>query len=345
MWQRQLRRWAGVIIFLAILRHTPILVEKLYATGFYRFIRNVDLFFLRWVPFSIGDFLYLFFPLWWLREVWKKTRREQGLRGVVLIVSDWTRKIILWFYLLWGLNYFRVPLNHQWHMELLPVSLERLDTLARREIDSLNLLHRQLQETDSLGVHIPYDFDHMRRIATVTYRKNEQLFPRFTESFYVIKPSLLSGLVSYMGVMGYINPFTHESQVNDKYPVVFLPHTMLHELAHQIGYAYENEAEFIGFVEGIHSNDPYFRYSAHLVALQYLMADIRQADSLRYVELRKRLRPGILSEFRKQKEFTQRYRLPFSVEKPYDVFLKINQRGRGLESYNEMVLYLSAYLP
>lgn len=345
MWKRQLRRWALVILFLGFARHVPALVERLYATGMYRLVRDIDLFFLRWLPFSAGDLLYLFFPIWWLRQAVRIFRKNRSWNAVALLASDWSRKIILWFYLLWGLNYFRLPLYRQWHVYPEPVALERLDTLARREIDSLNRIHSRLQGVDSAGLHIPYSFDRMHSIATETYRNNAHIFPRFSERFYVVKPSLLSRPVSYLGVLGYLNPFTHESQVNVKYPAVFLPHTFLHELAHQIGYAYENEAEFIGYVEGIHSADPYFRYSAHLVALQYLMAEIRQADSLRFLELKKQLRPGILADYRKQKDFIRQHRLPFDVSKPYDIYLKINQKGKGLHSYNEMVMYLSAYLP
>ena len=344
MWKRQLRRWTVLILFLALARHSPLLVERLYATGLYRLVRNIDLFFLRWIPFSAGDLLYLFFPLWWLREAFRLYRKTRSWNAMALLVSDWMRKILLWFYVLWGLNYFRLPLHRQWHMHLEPVSLERLDTLARREIDSLNLLHARLQGVDTAGVHIPYDFRRMRSIAAATYRQNARMFPRLSESFYVVKPSLLSRPVSYLGVLGYLNPFTHESQVNTAYPAVFLPHTLLHELAHQIGYAYENQAEFIGYVEGIHSADPYFRYASHLVALQYLLTEIRKADRGRFQLLKKQLRPGILTDYRKQRRFLLRHRLPFDASKPYDVYLKINQKGHGLTSYNEMVLYLSAYL-
>jgi len=345
MWKRQLQRWTILVLFLALARHTPRFVEQFYASGLYRVIRNIDLFFLRWIPFSVGDLLYLFFPLWWLRELRRNYLKNRSWKTFALLASEWSRKIIFWFYLLWGLNYFRLPLYRQWHMNLQPVSLNRLDTLARREIDSLNRIHSRFQGVDTAGFHIPYDLDKMWGIAAEIYRKNEKFFPRFAESFYVVKPSLLSRPVSYLGVVGYLNPFTHESQVNTRYPKVFLPHVMLHELAHQIGYAYENEAEFIGFIEGIHSDDPYFRYSAHLVALEYLLSEVRKADSTRFEMLKKQLRPGILTDYRKQKEFLRRYRLPFDASKPYDLYLKVNQQGHGISSYDEMVLYLSAYLP
>ena len=60
-----------------------------------------------------------------------------------------------------------------------------------------------------------------------------------------------------MGYAGYLNPFTLEAQVNmlgcqkSTYPI-----TIAHEMAHQLGYAAENEANFIGSSQCISKQGP-----------------------------------------------------------------------------------------
>ena len=51
-----------------------------------------------------------------------------------------------------------------------------------------------------------------------------------------------------MGFSGYLNPFTNEAQVDILIPKYQLPTTASHEVAHQLGYAAENEANFIGIL-------------------------------------------------------------------------------------------------
>ena len=57
-----------------------------------------------------------------------------------------------------------------------------------------------------------------------------------------VKNSILSTPLSYMGFSGYINPFTLEAQINVNTPQLYLPTTICHEIAHQMGYSAENEA-------------------------------------------------------------------------------------------------------
>ena len=55
--------------------------------------------------------------------------------------------------------------------------------------------------------------------------------------------------------LGYYNPFTGEAQVNTNVPAFVIPFTTCHEMAHQIGYASESEASFVGFLVIRNSNN------------------------------------------------------------------------------------------
>ena len=61
-----------------------------------------------------------------------------------------------------------------------------------------------------------------------------------------------------MGFAGYLNPFSGEAQVNDNTPLLGTAFTTCHEMAHQLGYAPEKEANFIGYLACISNEDPIF---------------------------------------------------------------------------------------
>ena len=66
-------------------------------------------------------------------------------------------------------------------------------------------------------------------------------------------------------------PFTGESLVNPTDLPDTLPFTICHEMAHQAGFAREDEASFAAFLACESSEWLSFRYSAHFTALLYAM--------------------------------------------------------------------------
>lgn len=56
-----------------------------------------------------------------------------------------------------------------------------------------------------------------------------------------------------------------------------MPSTLCHELAHLKGYIREDEANFIGYLACVRSEDICFRYSGYLSVLQYVDGDFHRA--------------------------------------------------------------------
>ena len=81
-----------------------------------------------------------------------------------------------------------------------------------------------------------------------------------------------------MGYAGYLNPFTLESQINLKIPTLNLVTTILHETAHQMGYASEKEANFIAYQSAIKNDDPYIRYAGYSFSLRYFFSELYAID-------------------------------------------------------------------
>ena len=84
--------------------------------------------------------------------------------------------------------------------------------------------------------------------------------------------------MSYTGILGYYNPFTAEAQYNSELPASYIPFTLAHESSHQLGYAREQEANFVGFLIGKDSFNADLRYSTNLFALKSLLRYIQSED-------------------------------------------------------------------
>lgn len=91
------------------------------------------------------------------------------------------------------------------------------------------------------------------------------------------KPLWASGFFSQQYIMGYYFPFSMEANYNDIMYVVNLPTTLCHELSHLKGFILEDEANFIGYLACVDSEDDFFRYSAYLSVLSYLDRDFYKA--------------------------------------------------------------------
>jgi len=148
-----------------------------------------------------------------------------------------------------------------------------------------------------------------------------------------------------MGFTGYINPFTAEAQINYLIPKVNLPATTCHEMAHQMGYASETEANFIGFMAATNNSDLYFQYSAYFMALRYALNEInlKYPDDIEgFIE---KLNLGIMKNQEEIVNYYKQYKLPFSLHSRamYDFYLKANNQEKGIDSYQYMVYLLVKY--
>lgn len=91
------------------------------------------------------------------------------------------------------------------------------------------------------------------------------------------KKFFLSELFSQQYIMGYYFPFSMEANYNDLMYIVNKPSTMCHELSHLKGFIKEDEANFIGYLACVYSEEELFQYSAYLSVLDYLDRDFLEA--------------------------------------------------------------------
>lgn len=117
----------------------------------------------------------------------------------------------------------------------------------------------------------------MADMAREMMRKLGEEYPQL-DGFYP-RPKALwaSDFMCQQHMQGYYFPFSMEANYNDVMYILNKPATMCHELAHLRGYIYEDEANFIGYLACVQSEDAFFRYAGYLSVLSYLNNDLYKA--------------------------------------------------------------------
>lgn len=333
------------IIVLQILSFFPEFIERYYSNGLYPFISKISRTLFGWIPFSIGDAIYLvvifmiFRWLYLIRGGWKMEWKS----NLLTIVGGISIFYFL-FHFLWATNYHRVPLFEKMNIEREYNDADLL-IFTKKLIVKTNEVHSKLQKIDSVKIINPYSQELIFKMILNGYNNLGKEYPFFEYEDPSIKKSLISLPLTYMGFGGYLNPFTNEAQVNDRLPMYNFPFTVCHEMAHQIGYASESEANFIGFLSTTKNKDLYFQYAGYSYALKYCLHNWYIRDESILEELKKTIRPGILKNYKESDAFWETYNTPIedAFKIFYDKFLKINKQEEGLESYSKFVNLMVNY--
>lgn len=295
-----------------------------------------------WLPISFGDIVYTLAGLYvirWLIINRKRIRKDtkKWVRDVFIVVSF----IYLSFHLLWGMNYYRLPLHEQLNLGSTYTTEELLEVIGILTEKS-NAIHSGLVTNDSLKVNMPYTKSELLDMSTEGYESLKAIYPHLNPSPKSVKRSIYSLPLTYMGFSGYLNPFTNEAQIDGLIPLHKYPTTACHEQAHQLGYAAENEANFVGYLAAIQNSDPYFQYSGYIFALKYCIVELLRRDPDQFEIAKAKINPGIFKNYDEEREFWMSYQNPLEpiFKVTFNTFLKANSQEKGIESYSYVVALL-----
>lgn len=319
-------------------------IEHNYSMGLFPYIAESLSFFYSAVPFSLGDIIYIFLIFiivkWFIGLFFTRKHR---LKNKLLDMTTFLASIYLIFNIFWGFNYYRLPIDKKLDIDT-GYSTKELKDLSCRLIDAVNKEQRILSTSDTIAVQFPTnnDFDTSVQSSYIAMEEH-RLITRLPSP--VVKSSIFSTALTYAGFSGYYNPFTNECQINSLVPDFRKPTIMAHEKAHQIGYAKENEANFIACITTINSRDRLLRYSGLCYALQHCLKDLRIRDPLMQRSLIDELNKGVIKNFKKLSVFWSKYDNPFEpvMKVIYGNFLKANNQPKGIDTYNYVVALLVNY--
>ena len=325
-------------------------VERYYTFGFYPIISNVLRTILGWVPFSIGDLLYFIAFGWLAWKAWKIFRllaQKQLRKYFSWVLFNKYLKLVLWIYIVfnmfWGLNYDRQGIARQFGLDVrqyTPADLYELTAALQKQ---LNFYATRVDSSKRLLLN---NNQILFKEGIAAYEIASKKYPFLTYHHPSIKPSLLTFAGQYFGFTGYYNPFTAEAQIKTDVPVFTRPFILCHEMAHQVGYAKENEANFSSFLTGRVSDNVEFRYSVYYDMYTYAMSDLFVYNPLCFIDLKKSEHLQVKKDIKAYREYILKSRNAVEpvMSIAYDRYLRMNNQPHGKESYNEVVGWLIAYM-
>lgn len=228
-------------------------------------------------------------------------------------------------------------------------TLEQLIKVRNHVVVKCNQ-YSQLMERDEDG-DILYEGD-MKAEAVKAMQKLGKTYDQLDGYYPRPKPLAASDFFSQQYMTGYYFPFSMEANYNDVMYHMNFPATMCHELAHLRGYIFEDEANFIGFLACVGSEDVVFQYAGYLSVLNYLDNDFYKAvgrDAEKYLAQERILTQASLDNvFVKQEEWDRINAKALidteTVDEVSDTFtdttLKLNGVSDGMLSYNRVVRLL-----
>jgi hypothetical protein len=338
------------------LSHWPWFVEAVYARGISFQISRALSTVAGVVPTSVaalvlvGVALYVIVPLLVTLVALRRRQRRWGealgagaLRTLAAALVAFTV-----FYLVWGLNYARAPLQARlgWPLMARPASEaeppmdDQIAALAAELIEATNESYRAATGGDDLGrpTTLPTSseaFDAGLDDAFVRVQALLGLEPQFAARRGPAKPFTGSVLLSYLGLTGFYFPFTGEPNYNGDAPASGVPHYMAHEKSHQRGIALEDEAHFIAYLACVMSDDPYAQYSGYLFGQSELLGELWWRSPARVGELRKLRSAGVNRDLQFRRDYWARYEgLPERIGSAVnDRYLRAQGIAEGVGSY------------
>ncbi len=327
------------IILIQIFSFFPELVERFYSRGVFVYISAALRYVFGWIPFSFGDIFYCVLIIMLIRFLIKKVFTKRiVIKEVFFDIGATLSVVYACFHMFWGMNYYRIPLHEFLEIED-QYTEEELITISEKFIEEANFLHKTLENNDSLSIKIPYTKKEVFDKTVLAYEELSHTFPRLQYHPKSIKKSLISTPLTYMGFSGYLNPITNEAQVNGLILNYKAPTTSCHEEAHQLGFAKENEANFIAALATINYKDIYFRYSGVTFVLKFCLNDLYRRNEEKAICLIEKLRPGIRKNYYEVNEFWESYENPLEpiFKSTYDTYLKANDQPDGIATYSYVV--------
>jgi Protein of unknown function (DUF3810) len=326
-------------------------VEMYYSTSWYASFATYHRALFAWLTFSVGDVLYTIAICYLLVKIYFFGRALCSQEGRKLLKANWKASatktfniilvVFLLFNILWGLNYNRIGIAEQLNLTKEKYTLEDLKAINFLLVQKINENKLALLSKNENTITT----NEMFLKTKMAYDSAAIKYPFLAYRNPSIKKSMFSMFCNYAKIYGYYNPFTAEANINVDVPAFTQPYTTCHEVAHQLGYAKEMEANFVGYFAAKSSGDAYFKYSTYTDLFSYANNTLYYADTSAAFACSKLLLPAVVKDFKERRKFNNAHGGPLEpfIRMIYGKFLEQNEQPLGILSYNEVTSFIIGY--
>ena len=186
---------------------------------------------------------------------------------------------------------------------------------------------------------------HAGRTGQRAMEKLGQRYRRLSGHYPFPKPILNTWILSVQQTTGVYSPFTVEANYNRDIAYYDIPFTICHELSHLRGYMQEEEANFIGVLATIGSDDLYFNYSGYVSAWVYAGNALARIDSTAFATLYARINARTRQDMLYNNAYWQQFegKPAEAHEQLNDAYLKMQGQATGVRSYGHVTDLMLEY--
>lgn len=290
---------------------------------------------------------------------WGAGRRTLGsvlARGVLQTAAAASLTVAV-FYGVWGLAYLRAPLADRMGLEVPearaeadPASVAALEAqlaaVRARAEAAWARLHPEGSEDALTTPREGLDVDAALEVAYARLATRHDLGGDLAARRPAAKAPIASDVLSWFGVGGVYVPFTGEATVNAGPPAWTRVSTRAHEKAHQRFVAPEDEANFVGFLACLSSDEPLLRYAGWMFAWGQLRRVLHRADPEAAKAELARLAPGPRADLEAVWTYWRAFDGPLEVWHRWlnDLYLRSNRVEGGVLAYGRSARLVAAWL-
>jgi len=348
---------AAVVLF--FISHNSPSFATWYAINFYPIMKNTMGRFFGLFPvsmFEVGLFSIIGVVLWRIgatvsklcthsgRQVLKNDWRRRA-KGAALVLSYAVSVFLMVFMLTAGINYNRESFAEHVGFEVRYASVDELVDLYKMLVSRAEVIVEEISTCED-GLFV-LDREGLDRRTGDAMRHLNYLYGGLGDFFPRSKSPFTSRLImSNFRIPGFYSPWTMEANFNRDIPGHTIPFIILHEQAHFAGHMREDEANFIAYLAGWHSDDADLMYSSVYRGLMYALSALHRVVSHeRYVELFDLLPGQIRRDLEARRIYWQQFdgRMAEINNRVNDAYLRANRQEDGIMSYGRMVDLMLAY--
>jgi len=324
---------------------SPELIENLYSRGIFKIYRGI---YDHTIALSPIPLVYLLFGLLVFLIVRKirtiEFKSKHSIPRELLSVASFVGYVLFVFYLAWGFNYQRIPIQEQMALDLSPINLKILKEELNRETSFL-IQNRPIvkSEGDSITeADLPVNMEKEIRFAleSVLAEYDYDINGRVR-----VRQLAPSGILLRIKTAGVYIPFVGEGHIDKGLHPIQKPFTMAHEMAHGYGFGDEGTCNFLAYLACLKSDIPMIKYSGSLGYWKYLSSNLRANNSEDYVRFRQNIPESLKRDLDDIYVNSVKYPdlFPKARDKMYNSYLKSQGISEGMQNYDRVILLVHSY--
>ena len=323
-----------ILLSFVVLSSASVSVAEFYSLKIYPVLSYVFSLFASVFPFSLDEWVVLFMivALIAMPFIWRlKCHRRWS--SVFLGEMEMILWIYVWFYMGWGINYYREDFFTRLKTRPAEYDEKLFKDFLFQYTDSVNKYYHEIESVSYDSVH--------KEIKSLYGRLSSSYGFTAPLSFQYPKKLSFNSLYSGSGVLGFMGPFFAESHINNEMPPLEYPFTYAHELSHLLGVSNEAEANFWAYQICTSSDDVKIKYSGYFGLFSYVLVNARgllsEDDYKNWLD---RIRPEVKKQFNEKRIYWSSLYSPTlgKIQSAmYEMYLKGNRISSGQKNYAQVV--------